>query len=358
MVKENEKIKFSIIMPVYGVEKFINKSIQSILAQTYENYELILVNDCTKDNSGIICKNYAEKYDNIIYLEHNENKGLSESRNTGLEKATGEYVLFLDSDDYFENNMLESIEKSLQINRADVVVFGLIEEYMDQNNEHIKMTIQHFLKTQYFNNIELRKSIINLEQETLYGYAWNKAYNLQYLNNKKLKFTNVKHIEDIEFNVRFFENISSLNILEDRLYHYVQHGGQRLTNKKIDNYFDLQKQRIEIIMKQQKRWGLYEITKVKETLSLIYFRSFFSAIERCFVDCDNIQIKEKLKKEYNSSLYNELREYCKPKQIVSKILYFPCKHKNFTVTIFYAKIIHIVKSKFQFLFSRLKQTRK
>ena len=165
-------------------------------------------------------------------------------------------------------------------------------------------------------------------------------------------------VEDIEYNVKFFENISSLNILEDRLYHYVQHVGQRLTNKKIDNYFDLQKQRIELVKEQQKRWDLYETTKVKEILALIYFRSLFSAIERWFVDYNKSQIKKKLKEEYNSSLYNELRKYCKPKQIFSKFLYFPCKSKNITLTIVYAKIIHIVKTKFQFLFSRLKQIRK
>lgn len=117
-------------MPVYGVEKFINKSMESLLNQTYANYEIILVNDASKDNSGMICKDYSRKYDNIIYLEHEENKGLSGTRNTGLAKAKGDYILFLDPDDYFEKNMLETIAKSLEKNMAEVVIFGLVEEYM------------------------------------------------------------------------------------------------------------------------------------------------------------------------------------------------------------------------------------
>ena len=85
----------------------------------------------------------------------------------------------------------------------------------------LKKIINHSLKTQYFKNNEYRKSVISLEQETLYGYAWNKAYRVELLNKYNLRFTNIKHIEDIKFNVSFFENIDSLNILEDKLYHYV-----------------------------------------------------------------------------------------------------------------------------------------
>lgn len=353
----SENIKFSIIMPVYGVEKFIDKSIQSILKQTYKNYDIILVDDCTKDKSGMICKKYAQKYKNIIYLKHEENKGLSEARNTGLERATGDYVLFLDSDDFFEINMLEIIKKSLNKNMADIVVFGISEEYIKHDKDERTIIKTHSLNTQYFLNTEFRKKVIELEQQTLYGYAWNKAYKLEYLKKQNLKFKNIKHIEDIEFNVRCFEKAQSLNILEDKLYHYIQHSGERLTTKKIDNYFELQKKRIYLIINQHKNWNIYT-RKIKEVCSLSYFRSFFSTLERMITDKKSKkQIYEFMKKEYESDLYEELRIYCNPSKIITKILYLPPKKKNCNITFFLAKVIYIVKKNFSTVFLYLKQNR-
>ena len=356
-MNNNQDIKFSIVMPVYGVERFIEKSIQSIQNQIYKNFEIILVNDCTKDKSGDICKKYAENNDNIIYCEHEENKGLSETRNTGMQYATGQYILFLDSDDYFEYDLLSQIYNSLKVNMADVVLYGIIEEYMDYDEKNIKMIKEHSLPNQYYSNRDFRNIVMDLEEETLYGYAWNKAYNLKHLKENGLRFKNVKHIEDIEFNVRCFDTIKSLNIIERKLYHYVQHGGERLTNKKIDGYFDLQKQRIEMLINQQKKWNIYNDEK-KEKISLVYFRSFFSALERSFSDGKTGEIKAIIKREYKSNLYDELRKFCKPKSMVARFLFFPAKHKNFCITKIYARIIHIAKSNFKTVFSRLKQVRK
>lgn len=356
MDKKNE-IKFSVVMPVYGVEKFIDKSIQSILQQTYKNYEIILVNDCTPDGSGKICKQYAKKYENIRYLEHEINKGLSEARNTGLVNSSGDYVLFLDSDDFFEHNMLEVIEESLNKNMADVVVYGISEEYMKIDNKEIDMIKTHSMRTQYFSNYEFRKIIIELEQQTLYGYAWNKAYRLEYLKKQNLKFENIKHIEDIEFNVRCFENAQSVNILEDKLYHYIQHSGQRLTTKKIENYFELQKERISLIREQHKGWGLYT-DNVKEVLALSYFRYFFSALEREILEKkEKKQIYNFIKEEYGSDLYIELRKYCKPQNVITRVLYFPAKKGNYNITIFFARIIYVIKENFSTIFLHLKQAR-
>lgn len=356
-MKEVKDIKFSVIMPVYGVERFIKKAIDSILNQTYSNYEIILVDDCSKDSSGEIAKGYAEKHKNIIYLKHEVNKGLSMARNTGLEKVTGDYVLFLDSDDYFECDMLETIKNSIEENEAEVIVFGFIEEYMKQEKEEISMKTIHSLKTKYFDNREFQKEVIYLEEETLYGYAWNKAYSVNYLKKQNLEFKKIKHIEDIEFNVRCFENIDKLNILANTPYHYVQHSGQRLTNKKIDDYFNLQKQRIEIIKEQQKRWNVYN-EKAKQILSLEYFRSFYSMIERNIKEKSKKELKEIIKEEYNSKIYNELQKYCKPTKFITKILYLPIIHKNYTITLLYAKIIYIIKNKCGTIFSKLKQIRK
>ena len=116
--------KFSIIIPVYNVEKYLKKCLDSVFNQTYKDYEVIVVNDGTKDNSMDIVKDYAVKVIN------QKNQGLSAARNAGVKKATGDYLIFLDSDDYWEKGLLKELSKSLK-NNPDLIRFQINEVYED-----------------------------------------------------------------------------------------------------------------------------------------------------------------------------------------------------------------------------------
>lgn len=113
--------KFSIIVPVYKVEQYLDRCIQSILKQTFTDFEVILVDDGSPDNCGVICDNYAAKDDRIVVL-HQINQGLSAARNNGLDIARGEYICFVDSDDWIEHEMLAEIEADLLSKCSDVVI--------------------------------------------------------------------------------------------------------------------------------------------------------------------------------------------------------------------------------------------
>ena len=117
-------IKFSVLVPVYKVEKYIDECIQSVLNQTYGNFELILVDDGSPDRSGRICEEYAAK-DSRIKVFHKENGGLMSARRYGIAKATGDYYVFLDSDDYIALNSLEILEKNIRQTGADCVIYGI-----------------------------------------------------------------------------------------------------------------------------------------------------------------------------------------------------------------------------------------
>ena len=117
--------KISVIIPVYNVEKFIEQSIKSVLNQTYKNLEIILVDDGSTDSSGSICDEYSKK-DKRIKVIHQDNKGLSGARNSGLDIATGKYIMFLDSDDYFENNSCEILYSEIEKKQADYVIGNYI----------------------------------------------------------------------------------------------------------------------------------------------------------------------------------------------------------------------------------------
>ena len=167
-------MKFSIIIPVFNVDAYLKKCLDSVLNQTYENFEIILINDGSTDNSGLICKEYVKKDNRIIYFEQ-ENSGLSVARNNGVLKSNGDYLLFLDSDDYLENELLEVLNKELD-REYDLIRFGV--EY-DKNKVILKTKGASETKT-FDNGIEAFNEIVE--------DAWCYLYNRNYYIKNKFKF--------------------------------------------------------------------------------------------------------------------------------------------------------------------------
>lgn len=273
---------FSIVMPVYGVEAYIEHAILSIMKQTYQDWEIVIVNDCSPDTSVKIAEQMAGKDNRIRIVHHEKNQGLSAARNTGIREAAGKYVWFMDPDDYVDADVLEKVKTSLNKNPAEVVMFGLIEEYYDQNGELDYTHAIRPIEQLYDNQEELRNAVIHYEQETLYGYAWNKIYSLQYLKENHFLYQNVKLIEDIEFNIRFFMDIRRLNVLGITPYHYAKRLSANLTNKFVPEYFEVHRRRIELLYEQHKYWNLCT-EEVRQTLGSLYGRYIVSALER---NCD------------------------------------------------------------------------
>ena len=118
----------SVIVPVYNVEKYLKKCVDSILSQSYQNIEVILINDGSLDGSGEICEAYAKKDERIKYITQN-NSGLGKTRNRGIEEASGKYLLFVDSDDYIENTMIEKLYHNITESHADVASCGIYNVY-------------------------------------------------------------------------------------------------------------------------------------------------------------------------------------------------------------------------------------
>ena len=164
--------KFSIIIPVYDVEKYIKKCLDSVFNQTYNNYEVIVVNDGTKDNSMEIVKNY-----NVITINQN-NQGLSMARNNGVKKAKGEYLLFLDSDDYLEENTLEEINKALD-SKPDIVRFQIKEVGSEVNKNYPE---------EPFNNLNGENAFKRIVNYHFVENAWCYAIKREYYMDNHFEF--------------------------------------------------------------------------------------------------------------------------------------------------------------------------
>lgn len=154
-------MKISIIVPVYNTEKYLHKCIDSILNQTFEDFELILVDDGSTDSSRLICDEYAKKDERVVVI-HKENGGLSSARNAGLDAAKGEYISFIDSDDFITETMMQSLLEHAQMANAEIAITGRINRYEFNNKETIAFKLEKgkiYSKIEAIEQLLLRKEI-------------------------------------------------------------------------------------------------------------------------------------------------------------------------------------------------------
>ena len=353
------EILFSVIMPVYNVEKHLRKAVDSILSQTYGNFEIILVDDASPDGCPKICDEYAEKYDNIKCVHHEKNQGLSGARNTGLKYVNGDYVTFMDSDDYVDSDLLERVKASLDENRADCVVFGIREEYFNKEDKLSKVyELTYGLEKRISSREEARAEVIKLEEKTFLGYAWNKFYKTESISRKNLTFEKVTLIEDIVFNIHFFEDITSLNILNTAPYHYMKRIDGSLTNKFVKDYYSLHRRRVEMLLELYKGWNMCTDT-VETVLANIYARYIFSALQR---NCDKrseFNGRDRryfLKSVFNDGMFKELSTFINAGGYAG-IIYGALKKQRTALCMLFARVIYIIKEKMPVVFAAAKQKR-
>ncbi|MDG3581735.1 glycosyltransferase family 2 protein [Galbibacter pacificus] len=229
---------FTIVMPVYKVEKYIERCILSVLGQTYTNFELLIVDDGSPDKSREIAKGYAKKDDRVTILSK-PNGGLSDARNYGIDRAKGDYLYFIDSDDWIENNLLETIVHKITVSPADIYVFGY---FLDTETDNGKLLQQqkiayknaHFLRT-LTSPPELSAELLNL-----LGYAWNKVYSKKIIDTYNLRFDKgISLVEDMLFNSRAYCKASAVIIIKEHLYHYINRNVETLIKTYHKDSFDL-----------------------------------------------------------------------------------------------------------------------
>lgn len=226
--------KVSVIVPVYNVEEYIERCVGSIRSQSYKNLEIILVDDGAEDRSGDICRELENK-DKRIHIIQQENKGLSEARNTGIKAASGEYALFVDGDDWLDPHCIKKTVEEID-KGYDVVLFPFKKEYVsaceevrifDREREFDHDEVRNYLLRRLFGprRGELKKP---LSMEWL-SPAWGKLYRFEII--RELLFTDTKKIgtEDMWFNIQVFFNCSRIKYIDTVFYHYNKANQNALT---------------------------------------------------------------------------------------------------------------------------------
>lgn len=201
----------SIIIPAYNVENYIATCLQSVMEQTYKALDIIVVNDGSKDKTGEIADSYAEK-DERIHVIHQVNGGLPNARNTGMRCAQGEYIMFLDSDDWLEPACCETVIHKIQKEDADIVFFEYYKEYKDR-----AVRMRTYKEKQLKYDINDKKEFFIYDMRTI--TAWGKIYRREIIDKCQYNET-FKTAEDVDFNYRIYEKVRRAVYIQEPLLHY------------------------------------------------------------------------------------------------------------------------------------------
>ena len=294
--------KISIIVPVYNVEKYLEKCLKSIISQTYKNLEIIVVNDGSIDNSLEICKKF-EKIDKRIKVIDKENGGLSDARNAGLKIAAGDYIGFVDSDDYISEDMFETLGKLLKEHNAEISIVSYYE-MMDNR----LLDVQKDGTLDIMNKEEAIKEL--LIDKKIQSYAWNKLFKKEIFEG--IIFPTGKNFEDIATTLLLFEKADKIVRLEEPKYFYLRRNDSIVGIRNYKTYLDY----IEVIIdKYNYLKGKYpSIEEYNEYNLIINIIWVYTIIVRFEIEgleekIDEIYPTFKKLVEKNSNLINEKLDY-------------------------------------------------
>lgn len=280
----------SVIIPVYNSEMYLGSCIKSVINQSYSNFELILVNDGSTDNSGIICNDFASK-DIRIKVFHKENGGVSSARNYGLENANGVWISFIDSDDFIDRDFLESFEISEKTN-SQLFISGYSIE--DKQNSIVKKKIG------CFNDVLFAEIVYKLDKERFLSSIWGKLFQSNIIKINNIFFDeNIRFGEDTVFLWNYLLKINTLEINNSIGYHYMKYDTESLTS--ISNSFESLTVVNEEIFKLKKDFvdridnadlkRMFEVEINREYTS-IWFRACLSMYENRFLKNQKIRIEK------------------------------------------------------------------
>lgn len=311
--------KVSVIVPVYNVEEYIDKCLDTLTNQTFKDYELIVINDGSSDNSESIILDYQKKYPKLIKYYKKENGGLSSARNYGIEKSTGEYLMFIDSDDYVSNDMVEKLYNKIDKEQSDMVICN-----------YYRVTCKgKFIKNYNINpgttNIKSNPEIILNKQA-----AWNKIYKKELFSQNK--FDEGKYYEDLRLIPKLYLECKKIAFIDDFCYYYIERDNSIMKDINLEKNYEIV-EAIDSLITYYKSHNKYE--RYKEEIEFMMLDNIMvSTFDRIICSTDNI--KNNLKR-YWDFIDNNFPNYKKNKYIKTwdkkrKLIYFLNSHKLYYIT--------------------------
>lgn len=352
-MKKNKDIKISVIMPVYKVEEYVGKTIESVLNQTLKEIEFFAIDDGTPDNSGKICDEYAKKDPRLIVI-HKENGGAPEARNVAIDKAKGKYLYFIDSDDWIEKDYLEKMYELAEKNNADCVITGFLMEYY-QNGKYV--TYSTNCEDKIYTKNDFRLNAHKYLNNSILSLPWNKLYKAERIMNNNIRFPKTKW-DDHHFNMDFLMDNGTIVMSSIKKYHWYRSrkGSETMINYSDPNMFNKRKEHFLHILKLYEHWNI-NTDEITDKINCYFVGRVIQCVQE-LVDNKKISYKEKrkrIKEILNDDLTISSLKQSKGLSKKFKCIAFFMKIKSVTISMFVGKMISIIRKLFPSLFIKMKE---
>lgn len=346
--------KVSIVMPVYNVENYIERAIQSVLNQTYENIELIIVNDKTEDNSMNIVHKYSILDKRIKVVNKEKNEGLGFARNTGMDLASGKYIYFIDSDDYIESNTIERCVIEIEKNNSDIVIFGYSEDYEEHNIVNNRNVFMY--EDDIMTSVEFKNRFVELFTRTIIHSTCNKFYDLEFIRKNDIRFRRVSMCEDTFFNLELVNKLENIIIISDVFYHYMKRNVETLIVKYNPERFKFMNEVQQKVINLMNEFELINDTNMA-LVNKTYIRTVIFCIIQIFNTNVNLSYSQKrsiIKEICENESVKKAIENINDASKVEKIYSFMIKNNNIFGVYYCSKIGNILKNKLNLLYKFIK----
>ena len=300
----------SVIVPIFNAEKYLHRCIKRILDQDYTDFELLLIDDGSTDNSGTICDEYTIM-DNRMRVFHKENGGVSSARNWGLDNAIGEYIMFVDSDDYMLPGMLEVMLSTLESKKADLVVCGTTETgggYW-----------RPIADVDYSIN-QLKENFVSLLHTELLSPPWNKIYKKEIIGSNRF-CEDISFGEDLLFNIQYLEKCENISFIkESPFYHEKENENSLVVKFNRNRLLDIEKVWVVVDRFSEDKEGLY--SKYLRDLT-VYIRQLLKTKQYLWSEKENI-----LEEWYSIALIKKLNLFNYKVNYVNRVLLLLLKNRQ------------------------------
>lgn len=346
-------MQLSIIVPVYNAEAYIEQAVNSVLCQDYDDFELILVNDGSKDRTYEILEKLRRQDERLVVL-HNENRGVSYARNLGIDIASGNYIMFMDSDDEYAKGAFAKIANELNRHReTDILCYGY-RQIVYKNGQAITEENHAYPEINFLSKEEIGKNILMLVKNEMFGAVWSKVYKASVIKEKHLKMQEGLCVgEDFCFNLSIIQEVSSFRAITEPLYLYKIQNEDSIIQKYNKNKFEQM-----YIMHQNRCDFIEHLTSIEEIRKKAENRADYVRIcMSCFMDLSRKECKMtyKQKIKYVAKVKNREherfnKEYLKFYSTNQKVIYILFSITGARITLLMSVICFYLKFYLKFKF--------
>ncbi|MGA3419720.1 glycosyltransferase [Lactiplantibacillus plantarum] len=344
----------SAILPVYNVQDYLEASVESLVKQVYPHIEIIIVNDGSTDNSGIICNKLAERYPNVTAIEQ-KNSGAAAARNTGMTIAKGKYYYFMDPDDVLLDDYIGAMVHQAEQDNAQLVIAGFSNLY--ESSEKTEKTFVTSETRKYETVAEFHNDAARLLNNTQLAVPWNKLYRADFLNQNNLRFPSVKW-DDLHFNLEVIRNISRVSLVNNTGYQFLRvRPGSESDGVFNTSLFENRKKQFKHVLDVFNSWDETD-SQTRSELSYYFITRVFEVIEQITVN-DDMGKNEKMTRVNDclrDSLVVQYAKTCSPSSGLMKVILWPLLNNKTGMTYFVGRLVGTAHRSLPGVFRRVKVT--